>query len=155
MMATHAARTPVALVAVDPALPAAAQAQPLHNRWHPDIPPVATTATDVAVRLESVDWTGGQIGNNDCADDVRDVDLTRCHHLTGPIRVCDKETSAPAAPGDLLVVEILDIAPLKGYEWGVRGPNQAPSFFIAACEIAPFVDMLTGLSRFCPQPCVT
>ena len=32
--------------------------------------------------LECMDWTGGQIGNSDSADDVRDVDLTQVHYLS-------------------------------------------------------------------------
>lgn len=47
--------------------------------------------------------TGGQIGNNDSADDVRNVDLTRIHYLTGPFEI------EGAQPGDLLLVEIMDV----------------------------------------------
>jgi formamidase len=38
-------------------------------------------------RVETVDWTGGQIKNDDCADDVKHVDLTqvrRCALLVDP-----------------------------------------------------------------------
>jgi formamidase len=31
----------------------------------------------IAVGVECLDWTGGQIGNNDTANDVHDVDLTQ------------------------------------------------------------------------------
>ena len=61
------------------------------------------------------DWTGGQIGNNDSANDIRDVDLSQVHYLSGPIRV------EGAEPGDLLVVDILDIGPLPGMQWGFTG----------------------------------
>lgn len=47
--------------------------------------------------------TGGQIGNNDSADDVRNVDLTRIHYLTGPFEI------EGAQPGDILLVEIMDV----------------------------------------------
>lgn len=119
-MASHQPNTPIDLISVDLGVPAAAQVQPLHNRWHPAIPPVATVATGRLFRAEAVDWTGGQVGNNDDATDVRDADLRRCHHLSGPIRVEDGE-GAPARPGDLLVVEIADIGPLQGHEWGFTG----------------------------------
>ena len=53
------------------------QETPLHNRWHPDIPPVATVEEGVPFRVECIDWTGGQIKNNDNSDDVKNVDLTQ------------------------------------------------------------------------------
>ena len=44
---------------------------------HPDIPPVATVSEGEIFRVEMVDWTGGQIKNDDSADDVKNVDLTQ------------------------------------------------------------------------------
>ena len=85
------------------------------NRWHPDIPACATIPLHSAVKIECVDWTGGQIGNNDSADDVKNVDLTRVHYLTGPFHIDE------ADPGDLLVVEILDVQPLERQSWGFTG----------------------------------
>ncbi|TKA83261.1 putative formamidase [Friedmanniomyces simplex] len=87
----------------------------LHNRWHPDIPFCGTIKNGEVVKIQCVDWTGGQIGNNDSADDVRDVDLTRVHYLTGPFEI---ET---AEPGDVLVVEIQDVQPLQDEPWGFTG----------------------------------
>ena len=86
-----------------------------HNRWHPDIPMVEMFKPGDVFRVECHDWTGGQIGNNDSANDVRDVDLTRVHYLSGPFGVQGAE------PGDLLVVDILDIGPLPDSEWGFNG----------------------------------
>ena len=51
----------------------------------PDIPVVASVKPGDEFRVETMDWTGGQIKNDDSANDVRDCDLTRCHHLFGPI----------------------------------------------------------------------
>ena len=45
----------------------------IHNRWHPDVPMVATVKPGSDFIVECMDWTGGQIGNNDSAEDVRDV----------------------------------------------------------------------------------
>lgn len=45
-------------------------------RWHPDIPHVATAKAGELVRVETIEWTGGQIGNNDSAEDIKNVDLT-------------------------------------------------------------------------------
>ncbi|KAK6543704.1 hypothetical protein TWF694_000439 [Orbilia ellipsospora] len=87
----------------------------LHNRWHPDIPTCGTIKNGEVVKIECVDWTGGQIGNNDSADDVQNVDLTKVHYLTGPFEI---ET---AEPGDVLLVEIQDAQPLQDQPWGFTG----------------------------------
>ena len=34
------------------------QVLPLHNRWHPDIPPVVTVKPGAVFRVECYDWTG-------------------------------------------------------------------------------------------------
>jgi len=71
--------------------------------------------------VQTIDWTGGQIGDNDSAEDIKHVDLTCVHHLSGPIAVNDKE-GKPAMPGDLLVVEICNLGALPGDEWGESSP---------------------------------
>lgn len=63
-------------------------------------------------RVECMDWTGGQIGNNDSANDIRDVDLLQVHYLSGPIGV------EGAEPGDLMVVDILDVGTFEDSQWG-------------------------------------
>lgn len=88
---------------------------PLHNRWHPDIPSVATVKPGDTFRVECMDWTGGQIHNNDTANDVQTVDLRKVHYLSGPIAV------EGAEPGDLLVVDILDINAFDRSPWGFTG----------------------------------
>lgn len=87
----------------------------LHNRWHPDIPMVAYVKPGDEFRVECIDWTGGQINNDDDAKDIDVVDLTKVHYLSGPIGV------EGAEPGDLLVVDILDIGTLKESDWGFTG----------------------------------
>ncbi|KAF4613889.1 hypothetical protein D9613_008116 [Agrocybe pediades] len=136
-MATAANSVPhPTLISVDPFVPADQQ-KGLHNRWHPDIPPVATVKPGETFKIECVDWTGAQIGNNDCektsldyssrtaaystritlvgSDDVKNVDLTKVHNLSGPIAV------EGAEPGDCLVVDILDIKPFDKMPWGYTG----------------------------------
>src|SRR5690606_24334642 len=103
------------LIAVDTSKPPTDQPVPVHNRWHPDIPAVVSVRPGAVFRVECLDWTGGQIGNNDSANDVRDVDLNQVHYMSGPIDVQGAE------PGDLLVVDILDIGPLPGAQWGFNG----------------------------------
>ena len=74
--------------------------------------PCGTTSAD---HVPSGYRTGGQIGNNDSADDMRNVDLTKIHYLTGPFEV---ET---AEPGDILLVEIMDVQPYEDQPWGFTG----------------------------------
>ena len=87
----------------------------VHNRWHPDIPMACWVNPGDDFVLETFDWTGGYIQNNDSADDVRDVDLTTVHFLSGPVGVKGAE------PGDLLVVELLDIGAKQDSLWGFNG----------------------------------
>lgn len=47
--------------------------------------------------MECVDWTGGQIKNDDSSDDVKNVDLSQVHYLSGPVEV------EGAKPGKSLV----------------------------------------------------
>lgn len=91
------------------------QPTPLHNRWHPDIPSVVSVNKGDTFRVECVDWTGGQIKDDESANDVRDVQLTQVHYLTGPIHVNGAE------PGDILVVDLADIGMLQDSEWGFTG----------------------------------
>ena len=58
---------------------------------------------------------GRRVKNDDSADDVKHIDLTQVHYLSGPI------ACPTAEPGDLLKVEILDVGPLPGDEWGFTG----------------------------------
>src|SRR5690606_2457359 len=94
-----------------------------HNRWHPDIPPVATVRPGQSFRVYCREWFDGEIHNDDSADDVRDAPLTIVHALSGPFAVDGAE------PGDLLLVDILDVGPLPqedsgplaGQGWGYTG----------------------------------
>ena len=87
----------------------------IHNRWHPDIPMARTVKPGDDFKIECYDWTGGQIADDDNAADVRDVDLSQVHFLSGPIGV------AGAEPGDLLLVDILDIGAFSDSLWGFNG----------------------------------
>lgn len=87
----------------------------VHNRWHPDIPIAVWVNPGEDFVLETYDWTGGYIKNNDSADDVRDIDLSTVHYLSGPVGV------KGAQPGDLLVVDLLDIGAKPDSLWGFNG----------------------------------
>ncbi|HYP98083.1 MAG TPA: formamidase [Polyangiaceae bacterium] len=102
------------LIKVDLAAPATDH-DVIHNRWHPDIPIVSWVEPGAQFRVECIDWTGGQIKNDNSAMDVKVVDLSKVHYLSGPIGVKGAE------PGDLLVVDILDVGVLPDYQWGFTG----------------------------------
>lgn len=105
---------PETLIKVDLSQPAPSN-ELVHNRWHPDIPMACWVNPGDDFVLETYDWTGGFIKNNDSADDVRDIDLTTVHYLSGPVGV------KGAKPGDLLVVELLDIGAKQDSLWGFNG----------------------------------
>jgi formamidase len=106
---------PETLFKVDLTKPMSEQEIPGHNRWHPDIPAVVSVKPGDIFRIECKDWTDGQIKNDDDPSDIKDVDLNIVHVLSGPIRV------EGAEPGDILVVDLLDIGALQGDEWGFTG----------------------------------
>ncbi|KAH7342021.1 Acetamidase/Formamidase [Rhizoctonia solani] len=113
-MSSYDKRSIPILISLDPSSPANGQ-QGLHNRWHPDIPSAATVTPGQTFKLHCLDWTGGQIHNNDTADDIVAADLAQCHYLTGPVE-CQG-----AQPGDVLVVDVMDVAPFPDHAWGYCG----------------------------------
>lgn len=85
----------------------------------PLTPPIIHFAAKVKdaeiVKIQCFDGTGGQIGNNDSADDIKNIDLTKIHCLSGPFEV---ETTEP---GCVLIVEIPDVQPFQEEPWGFTG----------------------------------
>lgn len=65
-----------------------------HNRWHPDIPPVAMLKPGDSFRVHCREWFDGEIHNDDSADDIRNAPLHIVHALSGPFAV------EGAKPGD-------------------------------------------------------
>ncbi|MBB2956909.1 formamidase [Pseudoclavibacter helvolus] len=93
-----------------------------HNRWHPEIPPVATVKPGDEFRVDCREWFDGAIVNDDSAEDILNAPLLTVHKLSGPFRI------EGAKPGDLLIVDILDVGPipqekgpLAGQGWGYTG----------------------------------
>lgn len=82
-----------------------------HNRWHPDIEPVAVVRPGDAITLETQDGLAGQLTRASTHADCDEPDLGPAHPLTGPVFV------EGAEPGDVLEVEIL------GYETPDFGVN--------------------------------
>ncbi|MBA2629883.1 MAG: acetamidase/formamidase family protein, partial [Thermoleophilaceae bacterium] len=74
-----------------------------HNRWHPDIPAVATVDPGAEVTFELRDARDGTLTRESTHTDLLSSD-TLAHPLTGPLEVRGAE------PGDVLVIDVL------GYE---------------------------------------
>ena len=73
----------------------------MHNRWHPDLEPVAEVAPGEEIRLETADGLDGQLTRESSHADAGTLDLGLGHPLTGPVYVTG------ARPGDLLEVELV------------------------------------------------
>jgi formamidase len=94
-----------------------------HNRWHPDIPALVQVRQGDSFRVHCREWFDGAIHNDDSADDILNAPLLSVHVLSGPIHVQGAE------PGDLLIVDLLDVGPipqedsgpLAGQGWGYTG----------------------------------
>ncbi|HUB16189.1 MAG TPA: acetamidase/formamidase family protein [Acetobacteraceae bacterium] len=74
-----------------------------HNRYHPDIAPVAEVAEGDEIALETRDALDGQIGPQTTVADFANLDVGAVHPLTGPVFV------KGAMPGDMLEIEFTDI----------------------------------------------
>lgn len=94
-----------------------------HNRYHPDIPAAVHVRPGDTFRLDCREWFDGAIRNDDSADDIRDAPMSCVHALSGPVAI------EGAQPGDLLIVDIVDVGPipqedsgpLAGQGWGYTG----------------------------------
>lgn len=104
-------------------------AEHAHNRWHPDITPVAHVRSGDVVTLECRDGLDGQLTRESTHADCDGPDLGGAHPLTGPVFV------EGADPGDVLEVELV------GYETPDFGVNAVlPGFgFLADLFTDPFL----------------
>jgi len=87
---------------VDATRPLADEPGSGHNRWHPEIPPLARVQAGEAITLETRDGIDGQLTRENTHEDVLRLSLGLGHPLTGPVFV------EGAEPGDLLAVDFLD-----------------------------------------------
>ena len=78
-----------------------------HNRWHPEVPAAVHVKPGDSFRMHCREWCDGAIVNDDSADDILNAPLKTVHVLSGPVAV------EGAQPGDLLVVDILDVGPIS------------------------------------------
>jgi formamidase len=73
----------------------------VHNRWHPELEPVATVAPGDEVTLETEDGLAGHFTPESVHGDVDTLDRGLAHPLTGPLLV------EGAEPGHLLEIELV------------------------------------------------
>jgi formamidase len=73
----------------------------MHNRWYPDLAPIAEVAPGEEIRLETADGLDGQLTRESSHADAGRLDLGLGHPLAGPVYVTG------AKPGDLLEVELV------------------------------------------------
>jgi formamidase len=73
----------------------------MHNRWHPDLLPIAEAAPGEEIRLETEEGLGGQLTRESSHADAGRLNLGLGHPLTGPVYVTGAE------PGQVLEVELL------------------------------------------------
>jgi acetamidase/formamidase len=89
----------------------------LHNRWNRDLAPVATVRAGQAVQFLCRDALDiGDTARTLTPDGVLKLDLGKVHPLTGPVAI------EGAEPGDILEVEIVDVAPLVDFGYVVISP---------------------------------
>ena len=74
-----------------------------HNRFHPDIAPIAEIGEGEEVALETRDALDGQLNPGTTVADFVSLDAGAVHPLTGPVYV------KGAVPGDILEIEFTDI----------------------------------------------
>jgi formamidase len=95
----------------------AEQPQTGHNRWHPDIPPIATVRSGETVEIETREALDGQVKASTTSADVENFKVNVAHPLTGPLRI------EGAKPGDLLAVHIERVEPQPTGYTVFRGPD--------------------------------
>jgi formamidase len=90
-------------IRIDRTKPLAEEPHVGHNRYHPDIEPVAEVAEGEEIALETRDALDGQITPGMVDADLAAVNPGVVHPLTGPLFVKGAE------PGDILEIEFTDI----------------------------------------------
>jgi len=89
----------------------------MHNRFNQDIPAAATVQEGEAVQFLCRDALDiGTAARSLTPNGILTLDLAKVHPLTGPVSI------EGAEPGDMLEVEILDVAPLVDFGYVTIGP---------------------------------
>src|SRR5204863_7769444 len=90
-------------IRIDRSRPLADEPHVGHNRYHPDIAPVAEIGEGDEIALAPRDALDGQIKPGMTAADLAAIEAGVVHPLTGPVFV------KGAMPGDMLEIEFTDI----------------------------------------------
>jgi len=105
----------------------------LHNRFNQDLQPVLTVAQGEAVQFLCRDALDiGTAATSLTPQGILTLDLAKVHPLTGPVSVDGAE------PGDVLEVEILDVAPLVDFGYVTIGPALGLFGSLQPETLAPF-----------------
>src|SRR5713226_5852683 len=90
-------------IRIDRGKPLAEEPYVGHNRYHPDIAPVAEVGEGEEIALETRDALDGQITPGMAAAGLASIEAGAVHPLTGPVFVKGAE------PGDIIEIEFTDI----------------------------------------------
>lgn len=85
--------------------------------WDNSLEPALEVDPGDTVELECADASGGQLTAHSTERDVLGLDMARVNPVTGPVYVKGAE------PGDVLAVEILELAPRQGWGWTALIPG--------------------------------
>src|SRR5439155_704748 len=117
----------------------------LHNRFNQDIPGVAAVREGEAVQFLCRDALDiGTAATTLTPSGVLTLDLGKVHPLTGPVEV------EGAEPGDLLEVEIVDVAPLVDFGYVTIGPALGLFGGLRPDLLAPFHQFTKGSRLYYP-----
>src|SRR5699024_3698042 len=91
---------------LDSAKPFTYQEKIGHNRYHPEITTVDIVKPRHTISVDYREWFDGAIKNDDSTEDILNAPMKIVHGLSGTFRI------EGAEPGDLLIVDILDVGPI-------------------------------------------
>jgi len=137
----------IAAPATEPAQTIDGFSRTLHNRWNRDLPPVATVPQGMAVQFLCRDALDiGESARTLTADGVLTLDLGLIHPLTGPVAI------EGAEPGDILEVEIVDVAPLVDFGYVVISPALGLFGALRPETLAPLAQFTEASQLSDPSP---
>ena len=103
------------VISVDIKKPPTEQPSPLHNRWHPDIPPVVTVKPGDDFIVEALDWTAGR-------SRTTTTPPTSATATYRPVIIWSGRSKSPALSLVTFWWSTFSISgPFEGNEWGYTG----------------------------------